>query len=285
MAGEDDKNDAAAALAKANDMIKERDRALAIERAARSEAERRGTLSAAEAQRLKKTLEDSATGQVDTHISSLKTKAETLKKDYSAALAEGDFDKAADLQMQMGEVAAQLTNAQGHKTQLEHRKANGGDAAPGTFDKEGYIAKQSARTAAWLREHDEYFTNPALQAKVTGAHHMAIGNGLKIDSDEYFAFIEKNAGIGETKADDTPTPPARQPGPRPGPRAPAAPPTREGAPLQRPANLRPGDRYIPAAMAEAAKMCGVDVNEYHDEHVRLYKEGRVGDTYGLFANN
>lgn len=282
MAGEEDKkDDPAVELAKANDTIKERDRSLAIERAARSEAERRGTLSAAEASRLKQTLDASATGQVDTAIAALKTQADSLKKDYSTALGEGDFDKAADLQMQMSAIAAKLTNAEGHKAGLEHQKANP-PAGNGQFDKEGYIARQTARTAAWLRSHDEYFTDPALQARVQGAHHLAVGNDIKVDSDEYFTFIEKQAGmtdepVSQAKGDSPP----HQAGPRPGPRAPAAPPTREGVPLQRPANLRPGDRFIPAEMRSAAELCGNTPEQYHDEYVRLVKEGRITDKFNI----
>lgn len=287
MAGEEDKgNETAAALAKANEEAAEARRALAIERAARSEAERRGTASAAEAARLKDTLAATATNTVETELNSLKTKADTLKKDYAAALGEGDFDKAADIQLQMATVAAQMNNVEGAKHRIEHEKKNP-PQNNGGVDKEGYIAKQTPRTAAWLRQHPEYFENPALQSKVTGAHHLAVGNGLQIDSDEYFSFIEKQTGMDTGAAQEQHDPPPHQqrPGPKPGPRTPAAPPTRDGAALQRPANLRPGERFIPAEMRAAAEMCGNTPEQYHDEYVRLVNAGQLTDKYGIVFKN
>jgi hypothetical protein len=54
----------------------------------------------------------------------------------------------------------------------------------------------SPRSAAWVRKNSEWASDPRKSAKLAGAHHMAIGDGLTPDTDEYFAHVEKTLKIG-----------------------------------------------------------------------------------------
>lgn len=273
------KDDAAAATATLQERVQKSDRALAIERAARAEAERRGKASAADAERYRAQVETSAVSQNDATITSLQSDRDRLKKEYSAALEAGDFEKSADLQFQMGEVATKLTHATAYKNQLE---AKAKEKPAEGFDRETFINKQTPATAAWLRQHEDYFTDDKLRSRVAGAHNLAIGQGIVQDTPEYFEFVEKTAGIKQDEATgDDPAPVKRETTtPRAGQQRFAAPPTRDGGSMGGP-KLKPGDRYISPEMRRAAEICDVKPEQYYDDYVKLVQEGRISDTYNV----
>jgi hypothetical protein len=46
-----------------------------------------------------------------------------------------------------------------------------------------------------MREHKDWVQDPRRNAKLVGAHHMAVGDGLEPDTPEYFAHVERQLGI------------------------------------------------------------------------------------------
>lgn len=179
------------------------------------------------------------------------------------------------------------------------------------------MAGRTPKSAAWLRQHPEYFEDRRFNAMVRAADTEWEAEGKERDTDEYFDFIERKTGLATDPTpaltDDPPrrvaatkpgadlgtdgaavelTPagadaaPGRRTPPQPGRphRAPvAAPPTRDGAPAL---SGRGGDRgqiRISPEMQEAAKWMypgGIDPAEYAEEHRRLVEDGEIVDRFG-----
>lgn len=280
------------------DRIDELERQNALSRAALAEANRRGNASAAEAQRYRKQAESGQIGQVDTEIGALKTTKEKLQKEYAEALAAGDFDKASEIQFAMSETASKLLAFNGHKTALE-AQAKRPAADPATdlaARKEQILSTVSAPTAAWLREHDKYFEDPAYNALVLSGHHSAVAKGITPDTPEYFAHVEKvmagdDAGdTGRTREDGRrgASPDEAPNGPKPGPKKiTSMPPTRESRKSGGAIRERDEDRRYTDEMLKAAALCGITrtdtegLKSYYDEYKRKFDAGIISDWAGI----
>lgn len=265
--------------------LQKSDRALAIERAARVEAEKRSGQSAAELARANDQLGQSRVAQVDSSITGLESKRDRLIKDHAQALADGEFEKASKLQFEMGECASELSNAKGVKTHLEGLKTKPAITDPNkSFDKEEFLSQRTPATAAWLRQNDRYFTDTEFQRQVTRAHNAALGEGLDADTPDYFTFIEKRVGLqaGDDNQDGgqiTPrSDPVRTPGKRP---QPAIAPTRSGGGSN--PKLKAGDVYISPEMRAAAKICDITPEEYREDYIRRVEAGEISDHLGVFT--
>lgn len=274
---------------KAGDVLEKKleksERALAIERASRSEAEKRGAASAAEAQRYKSAAEGGKMAQVQAQISGLEAERDKLKREYAQHLADGEFEKASDTQFQMSEVAAKLTSLASDKATLEETKGKEPEKAPiGTAaeQREAFINSRSPATAAWLREHSDYFTDAKLQARVTGAHNLAVGNGLTVDSQEYFEFVEKTAGMTseeEGETEDVEKVRTKQPGKKNIPFS--APPSREATGAG--PRLKAGDMHLNEAMMRGAAMAGIEATDkaglesYYNDYVKRFRNNEISD--------
>lgn len=278
--------------------LEKSERAAAIARASQSEAERRAAASAAEAQRYRTQAEQGQSANVTAQVAALEADRDKLKREYAQHLADGEFEKASDVQFQMSEVAAKLTQWQGAKAHLEAAKDGKGKEekpAAGTPEeqREAFINSRSAATGAWLREHPDYFTDPKLQARVTGAHNMAIGNDIKVDSQEYFEFIEKQAGLtqdddgGEVVESEVKQPVSKMPkaGQKRVPVSPA--PSREatGAPVK----LKAGEIHLNEAMMNGARLAGIEATDkaglesYHNDYVKRFRAGEISDWAGIMT--
>jgi hypothetical protein len=60
---------------------------------------------------------------------------------------------------------------------------------------EDHLSRFTEPTAQWMREHREWVEDPRKNAKLIGAHHMAVGEGMAQDTDDYFEFVEKTIGL------------------------------------------------------------------------------------------
>jgi hypothetical protein len=63
---------------------------------------------------------------------------------------------------------------------------------------EGLAATRTEPTARWLREHREWVLDPKKNAKLSAAHFDAVAEGLREDSPEYFAHVERRIGLADT---------------------------------------------------------------------------------------
>lgn len=167
-------------------------RRAADERARAEAAERRAT----EAQG---TIADTQLDGVVSAIAAATAEAEAAEKDYAAAAEAGDFKKQAEAQRRMARAESRATSLEGAKADLELRKSIPRTEDPNarrTADPfEEHVSKFTERTAQWMREHRDWIVDPAKGSELAGAHHRAVREGLKPDTDDYFEFVEKMIGL------------------------------------------------------------------------------------------
>ena len=160
----------------------ERDRNLANTRA--EEAERRAAASQNQTQ-------DSNLLMVNNAIELVKQNQETLKANYAAFAAAGEWDKAADVQVQMAEAATQMAELRRGKAALEAAPK----AAAPTDPVEQLASGMTPKSAAWIRQHPEYARDPNLTQRMLAAHNFAVTEGLEVESDAYFDRVEAMLGV------------------------------------------------------------------------------------------
>lgn len=245
------------------------------ERLARQEAERRMKQAAEQADQAKSEVDDTNIRLIDSAIETVKGNQLTLKRSYAEALARGDHDEAADIQVQLSEIALQKMQLEQGKNAYETKMKEAKQAPPVNNDPVEMLASQlSSRSADWVRSHPEYARNPTLYQKMLAAHNLAMADGLTADTDEYFSSIEDTLKIRprqpvqqEESALSSAATPVKQR---------AAPPA---APVSRTPTTNSGTRpnviRLTAAEREMADMMGMTDQEYARNKAALIKEGKL----------
>lgn len=173
--------------------------------AAETDAQRTARLLDEERQRnkaLETDLIDTKKSTVEQALESAKADADAAQAEYERAFADGDGPAAARAQRKMSQAEGKigrLTEAQEdlaatakapRKVEQEERHT------PASSDPvEQYVKGRSAPTTAWIKAHPEFVTDQRKNMKLTGAHFDAVGEGLTVDTPEYFAHIEKTLGL------------------------------------------------------------------------------------------
>ncbi len=177
------------------------DEARQSERSAREEAERRSAQYRQEADTGRQSAAEAQYDSVVNALAAAQGDLSSYKSGLKTAMAEGDFDKVAELSAEIGMAAARVREFESGKLALEQRRNAGGDQRQaGGDERENYIQSRTPRTASWLRRNDRFFTDRNFQGMVQGAHALAIGRGIEPDSDDYFSFIEEQAGLRQPAA-------------------------------------------------------------------------------------
>jgi hypothetical protein len=123
---------------------------------------------------------------------------EVLTWDSESKAAEADLAEAADRGDYQAQARAnrRMSVAENRKLQAEQRAEYLKRAPVSSGDPlEDHLSRFTDRSAAWMREHPDWVTDPRKNAKLTGAHHLAISEGLTPDTDQYEAFVEKTIGL------------------------------------------------------------------------------------------
>jgi hypothetical protein len=132
---------------------------------------------------------ESALRQIDNNMLTLQSETAAAESAYRAAREMGDVDE---------EVAAtkRLTAAESRRTAMEMQRG-AVERMPVTSGNafEDHVSRFTEPTAQWMRQHREWVEDPKKNAKMVGAHHMAIGDGLEPDTPEYFAHVEGQLGL------------------------------------------------------------------------------------------
>jgi len=134
--------------------------------------------------------------------------AENAERALADALAAGDYAQVGKIQSHIARIQSQLTQFESAKGELEERaqyqRAEGRVPEPVQQyqpqpqvpqDPVAMLASQlSPKSATWLRSHPELANHvPKLKA----AHEYAVNiKGIKVESPEYFSFIEQELGVG-----------------------------------------------------------------------------------------
>lgn len=248
---------------------------------AKLEAESRARAEAERQAREARTAEYAARGEVrDSQLSLVTNAIETVKQNeailkaaYRDAMSVGDYDRVADLQVEISNNSNRLMQLEQGKQALEsqpkpelRQEAPRAPADP----VEDLAGRLSPRSATWVRTHPECATDQKMFQRMIGAHNIALADGYVADSDAYFDAIERVMGFKETEEQPTPArKELRQVAP------PMAPVSRSGG------SSTPGKRTVTLTSEEheIAKANGLTPAEYYAQKVRLQREGKYGATH------
>lgn len=228
---------------------------------ARQDAERRAAQAAHSAKRSDVEVQDTNIQLITSAIDAIKRDNMIGRQQYAAALANGDFDRAAEINDIMSMNNAKLLQLDNGKVALEARVEEAKKAPPPQAPQgdpvEAVASQLSPRSAQWIRAHPETVRNAKTYTKMLGLHNVAVADGLVADSDEYFEYIETNLGYRkpkqEVQQDEDPQAQAAKPMAPRKPSPPSAPPSRGSS------NNRV---TLSAAQREAASISGVTEEEY-----------------------
>ena len=165
------------------------------ERAARILAEKNANDARQNAHKAQNEVADTNLHLISNAIETVKSNTQNLKAAYSQAMASGDYDSAADIHMTMADNSAKLLQLEQGKQALEQAPKKQAPAPMQSDPVEAMASQLSARSAEWVRAHPEYARNPNLTRKMIAAHEMAMADGIKVDSDDYFESVETSLRI------------------------------------------------------------------------------------------
>lgn len=282
-AGAQDENEGAAAL-------KEQ---LAAETRRREAAEADRDRLSAERTQDQRTLTDSRLLVIDATLDSKTKEKDAIKARIREAKEAGDYEAEVTAQDELSMLNIDIKQLNLGKAEVERRIEESKNAPPANSGDpvEDYVkGMQDGASKNWIRQHGDLIRS-GRQDEIIAAHHSALGERLRPDSQEYFAFIEKRLGLGndddEIRRDDPPPPP---PPPR-RQQPPSAPVSRNGnsgggQPTNFPGIEMTGNgkyrvnRNTPdgAAVYEAAAASGLTVAEYVAIAVKL-KRGPDGQLH------
>ena len=246
------------------------------EQVARAEAEKRAREMQMQAHKAQSDVQDSNMQLILSAMDSLNKHAHSLRQAYSQAMHAGAFDKAAEIQEQMGMNSAKLLQLENGRVALEAQLRN--PAPPPVPDDpvEKAASQLSPRSAAWVRSHPQCINDPRLFQKMVGAHNIAVADGYILDSDEYFDFIETQMGMKkpvsrvQDEEIDEPLSAAAAPSQKR-----SAPPA---APSSRAASSSSNGRNVVRLTAEereVAQIMGMSPEDYAKNKLALKREGKL----------
>lgn len=138
-------------------------------------------------------------GSVDQGITSAKAEVDAAEAEYARMMEEGNFAGAAKAQRRMSESVATIQRLEEAKVDIAEppvRKAPPERPTISWGDPiEAFVSNRTPPTAAWLRAHPDYITDPVKNARLTAAHYNTVAEGIALDTPEYFAAVEKKIGI------------------------------------------------------------------------------------------
>lgn len=200
-------------------------------------------------------------------VERLKGEINTLKAQQQAALEEGEYGKATDLAQQMGEKIAE-------RRELEREPAQQQTRQPPDM-REQYLSQLTPPARQWMQAHPEYLTGRNNFLAVS-AHNKAMAEDIKVDTPEYFSFVEKELGLGPKYNQSPPPPPPPQTETR-----------RNTPPITAPVSRTPpgGDgrqQRVSVSLSkdelEMAALNGQTPQQYAAEKYKLQQSGQLGQT-------
>jgi hypothetical protein len=161
---------------------------------------------------------DTRLSSIDQAIDAAKSEADSANSEYTAALEAGDWKKAGEAQRKLARAEARgvqyeqnKATWETYKAQPEPRQRPAGDPVDNYINQ---VAAQTPNSANWLRNHRDWVTDPKKNAKLTSAHWDAVGEGIAVDTPQYFAHVERVIGLekpeSKTNGADKSPPPRRQ---------------------------------------------------------------------------
>jgi len=241
------------------------------EKEARIAAEQQVKIEANRTRQAMNEVDSSNIQLIDSAIHTVKQQNDVYTSKYAEAMSVGDYDSAAKIQRAMSTNEAKLLQLENGKSAMINSPRQ---EAPSSSDPVEHFASQlSPRSAEWIRQNPQCVTDPRLMQKMIAAHNLAVADGYRADSDDYFQFVEKTVGLRKKESrdndyeEDTPLSNASKPSSRQAP-PPAAPANNGGS-------HRPNVVRLTRAEADTAKMFGMTEQEYAKNKIALQKEGKL----------
>lgn len=202
---------------------------------------------------------------IDNAIANTEHEKAEAKAKLKAAYESGDFDAVAEAQAQLSDVAVKAQRLKEGKAAIERSI----DAAKQSADPvEQYVSQLTPQSAAWIRAHPEVVRDQSKREKLERAHYKALGEGIRPDTSEYFAHMDREMGY------SVPETPVEHVEPKASSQrtqsAPAAPVSRGGS-----ADVPEARRNVvrlTAAQREIAAMCGMTDAEYAKHLLAIERE-------------
>ena len=268
-----------------DDGIKKLQKQLDDERALRIQAQNRANEAAHGEAAARTDVQKTQLDLVTSAIERVTQANDTLEAQYADAMTAQDFKVAAKVQRQMSDNSAKLAQLEAGKNALE--KAPKPTPRASVDPVEAYVADvapQWPKSAQWLRAHPDFVLDKNKNQQMVAAHQLALARGHAVESDGYFASIEKTLDLTPavakveppTIADDDPMAAAAKPVNGSGRQAaPAAPVSRSG----NGAGSKPGRVTLTKDQQEAAYASFPDsktpLEDYGRQLAALRKEGKL----------
>lgn len=245
------------------------------EKSARLASEAREREANARANNAGKEVQDTNLALVTNAIAQVNQDSDMLEANYAQAMTDGDYAAGAKIQRQMAANAAKLQQLENGKTALEAEAKNPRREEPRVESDpvEALAGQLSPRSASWVRSHPEYATDPRLYQKMLAAHNLAVADGVKTDTDDYFEAIEDTLKIRrrEPEREEETALSGAADGTRR--QSPAAAPVSRGGGMD--GQKKPGTVRLSAAEVEIAALNGQTVQEYAANKAALIAEGKL----------
>ena len=266
---EEEGQDDAPEIVKPEEGVDELKRQLDAERARRVDAERKAHEAGERERMARNDKDDSDIQLVANAIQTLNRDSEILKANYAMALKNGDFTKAAEINSEMNETAAQLQQLN-NGLEAMRAKPKAQPQPPRSSDPvEAFAAQLTPRSADWVRAHPEFVKDARLNRKMIAAHELAVADGYTPDTDGYFSAIEQTLKVGQRAQ---PEEDAYASAAKVTQRRDAAP---AAAPVSRGGSNRSNVVRLTAAEREMADMMGMKPEDYAKNKMALQKEGKL----------
>jgi hypothetical protein len=130
-----------------------------------------------------------ARDNVENALLTAQSEVSAAQTEYADAFERGDFDTAAKATARISEASSRRVLLANQREALARAPISSGD------EFEDHLARFTEPTANWMRDHRDWVVDQRKSAKLTGAHHMALSEGLTPDTPAYFDFVEKTIGV------------------------------------------------------------------------------------------
>lgn len=221
-------------------------------------------------------------------LNAARAAADAAEAAYADAAKAGDWAKAAKAQREIAAAVADLREFEDAEAELKGRieQAKRGPAKPAQRQAaadpfEQAISTMSAPAQDWCRRNKADLGNAQRAARAQAGHMLAVSEGIKPDSPEYFAFLDKHMGYGRVSDDNgggrRQEPAAKKPTGKPRVAAPSGGRTA--------ASGGPREVVLSKAEVQAARSMGMSTKDYAKHKAEIIENGKDPSRPGLRYSN
>lgn len=166
--------------------VAEYEERIEAERRAKEEATARAEAAERSAEAARKQASIGELDIVTNAIATTEMKLATIKRQLQDAMQSGDFEATIKANEDLASATYDLRSLKDGKAAIESRKVE-----PVADERlRGY----SRRSQQYLSTHPELLSDPRKHARMLAAHHDSIAEGIQVESDAYYAFIDERLG-------------------------------------------------------------------------------------------